>query len=224
MPNTHSIRLRRRHLAVAAAISLAPTIANAALVAVGTHNLLANSPNQKITIQVTGGEQIAGEDLFAQIGDGGPINGGTNTKPIFTNVDIITSTIFVGNNSGAQGDPNGIPPGSNAGHPLIWLDSTVTNTGTVPANGLLATLTIDTTGVNSGTFSLLLTGVANTLGSFNTTLRASSGDPIPLTVTNGRITVVTPEPASGMLGVAGMTLLLSRRKRRIHFKAASTES
>jgi hypothetical protein len=162
----------------------------AASIIVGNHTLLANTANQLVTIQVSGGEQIAGEDFFAQIGDGGAFNGGSNTKPSLTNVDIINGTIFASNNNGAYGDLQGTnPPGSNAAHPLIWVDGTTTNSGTVAANGLFATLTIDTTGLNSGTFPLILTGVANTLGHFDTTLRDANGDPIPLSVNNGSLTL-----------------------------------
>jgi hypothetical protein len=160
--------------------------AQAASVDVGNHVLLANTPNQTITIQITGGEQVAGEDFFAQIGDGGAFNGGANSKPVFTNVDIIAGTIFAGNNLGAFGDP----AVGNAAHPLIWDDGTVTSSGSVTAAGLLATLTIDTTGLNSGSFPLSLTGVADAIGpANNTALNNAGGIPIPLTVTNGLLTV-----------------------------------
>jgi hypothetical protein len=184
--------------------------ARGAIVTVGSHNLFANTPNQVFTIGITGTDQVAGEDFFAQLGDGGAFNGGTDTKPIFQNIDIVTGAIFAGNSVGAQGDPNGVPPGSNAGHPLLWVDGTVTSSGT---SGILATVTIDTTGVNSGTFPVVLTGVASSLGSFNTTLRSASGDPIPLTVNNGSIIIVTPEPATGVLFAASAVFALARRRR-----------
>jgi hypothetical protein len=38
-------------------------------VTVGSHVLLPNTANQVISISVSGGEQIAGEDFFAQVGD-----------------------------------------------------------------------------------------------------------------------------------------------------------
>jgi hypothetical protein len=193
---------------------LACSTAQAAVVTVGDHFLLANMPNQTITIPITGTEQVAGEDFFAQIGDGGTFNNGSNTRPVFSSVDIINGTIFAADNVGAQGDPGGTPPGSNAGHPLIWVDGTVTAGGTVPASGVLATLRIDTTGLNSGTFPLELTGVANSLGGFNTTLRNDNGDPIPLTVNNGSIIVVVPEPGAGvLLGLVGLAALVRRGRR-----------
>lgn len=161
----------------------------AADIVVGNHTLLPNTPNQVITIRVRGGDSIAGEDFFAQIGDGGTFVGGIDVGPIFTSVDIIGSSIFAGNHTGAYGDPSGIPPGNNSHHPLIWVDGTIAETGTVAADGLLATLTIDTSGLTSGTFPLVLTGVATALGPFSTTLRDANGDPISLTVTNGTLTI-----------------------------------
>lgn len=171
----------------AAAIGiLTCSTANAASITVGNHVLLANTPNQTITLQITGGEQVAGEDFFAQIGDGGAFNGGVNSKPVFTNIDIIGGTIFSANNLGSFGDPTV----GNAAHPLIWDDGTVTATGTVTAAGTLATLVIDTTGLSSGSFPLILTGVAGAIGpSNNTALNNVNGMPIPLTVTNGILTV-----------------------------------
>jgi hypothetical protein len=162
--------------------------ARAASVAVGNHLLMANTPNQTITIQITGGELVAGEDFFAQIGDGGASNGGVNSKPVFTNVDIIGGTIFAANNMGAFGDPTT----GNAAHPLIWDDGTVTASGSVAASGLLATLTINTTGLSSGSFPLVLTGVASSIGpNNNTTLNDTSGMAIPLTMLNGSLMVST---------------------------------
>ena len=159
--------------------------ASAANIVVGTHLLSANTANQSISIFISGGEAIAGEDFFAQIGDGGSFVGGTNAKPSFTAVNIIGGSVFAGNNNGAFGDPG---PG-NAAHPLIWVDGTTTAAGTVAANGLLATLTIDTTGLSGGTFPLLLTGVAPSLGGFNTSLSNAVGAAIPLSITNGLLKI-----------------------------------
>jgi hypothetical protein len=188
----HRSRSRRcERFAIALAL-LACSTARGASIIVGNHVLLPNTPNQIITIQVTGGEQVAGEDFFAQIGDGGAFLGGLNSKPTFENVDIIGGTIFAANNNGAFGDPNGVPIGSNSAHPLIWVDGTTTLNGSITANGRLATLAIDTTGLNSGTFELRLTDVAGALGGFGTTLRSANGDAIPLNVINGSLVVSLP--------------------------------
>jgi hypothetical protein len=175
-----------------AIVLLICSTSEAASITVGNHLLLANTPNQVITIQVTGGEQVSGEDFWAQIGDGGTYNNGSNAKPVFTNVDILGGTIFAVNNTGAFGDPTV----GNAAHSLFWDDGTVTASGSVVAAGLLATLTIDTTGLNSGSFPLSLTGVASAIGpANNTALNNASGIPISLTVTNGLLTI-SPFPAA----------------------------
>ena len=193
--------------AVIAIAFLVCATTQAASVNVGNHVLLANTPNQTITVQITGGEQVAGEDFWAQIGDGGAYNIGSNSKPSFTNVDIIGGTIFAANNTGAFGDPNV----GNAAHPLIWDDGTVTASGSVAAAGVLATLTIDTTGLNSGSFPLSLTGVASAIGpANNTVLNDASGIPISLTVTNGLLTISQFPAAdynhSGLVDAADYTI------------------
>jgi hypothetical protein len=175
--------------------------------------LLPNTPNQLVTVTVTGMSQVAGEDFFAQIGDGGTFNNGVNTRPVFSNVDILTGTIFTGNNTGATMDPGG----PESAHPLIWVDGTTTNTGTVPDGGLLATLTIDTTGISSGTFPLLLSGVGSSLtpGGFSTRLLDGSAVPVALTINNGSITISdVPEPVALPALGAIACLFLPRGRRR----------
>lgn len=183
----------------------------AATITVGNRTLLPNTADQKIQIFVTGNESIAGEDFYAQIGDGGTYNGGVNTKPVFQSVDVLTGTIFGSNNTGSGA------PANNPTHPLIWVDGTSTGSGTVQASGLLATLTVDTSGVASGTFPLLLSGVASKFGGFTTDLTAlvnSTVTPIPLTINNGSITVAAPEPTSlGALAVTGLLVLRRSRGR-----------
>ena len=61
--------LKGRVAIVAAALCLSSQPAGAAVVTVGSHVLLANTPNQSFTIPIVGVEQVAGEDFFAQIGD-----------------------------------------------------------------------------------------------------------------------------------------------------------
>jgi hypothetical protein len=118
----------------------------AASVNVGTHFLAPNTSGQQVPILVTGGEPVSGVDLFVQVGDGGAAVGGDDTGPMITNLDLVTGTIFAGNNTGAFTDPT----------PLIWGATTTTTSGSIPANGLLATLTIDTTGILTGQFDLIL--------------------------------------------------------------------
>jgi hypothetical protein len=177
----------RLPVAAAAIVLVLGAEAWAANVVVGNHVLMPNMANQVVSIYVSGGEAVAGEDFFAQVGDGGTFNGGVNTKPALANVDIITGSIFDGNNNGAFGDS-----GNGSTHPLIWVDGTTTSTGTVAADGRLAKLTLDTTGLASGTFPLLLSGVASSRGTFNSSLRNASGALVPLSITNGSLFVAVP--------------------------------
>jgi hypothetical protein len=120
--------------------------ASAAAIDAGMHTLAPNMAGQQVQIQVTGGEAVSGLDFFVQVGDGGTTVGGDDTGPKITNVDLVTGTIFGTNNSGVFTDPA----------PLIWGATTTTSSGTVAANGLLATLTVDTTGITAGQFDLIL--------------------------------------------------------------------
>jgi hypothetical protein len=192
----------------------------AALINVGDYVFAPNTGVHTLTIAVSGNEKISGEDFYAQIGDGGSFNHGTNDHPTFSNVDIITGTPFATNNVGAFGDASA---GGNAAHRLIWVDGTTTSSGTVQLQptSILATISIDTQSAPLGKFSLDLTGVANTLGSFNTKLYDSTGAPIPLTVTNGSITIV-PEPSlNAVLAIVPALFMLRRPMRRLLIPAWS---
>jgi hypothetical protein len=109
----------------------------------GTHFLLPNS-RKTIAVAVSGGEQVIGLNFVVQIGDGGSLNGGNDQKPSIVSGDIIgPGTIFSGNNVGDQPAPFG---------GLIWCDSTLIDPrrdSSVTAQGTLAYLTIDTSGMSA---------------------------------------------------------------------------
>ncbi len=106
-----------------------------------------NTPGQTIEVFVSGGNPVDAIQLNILIGDGGAITGGTNPNfDLVQDVDIITGTIFNGNNNGVSG--------ARLAQDGFAFDSTSTVAGTVAADGLIATLTIDTTGLNSGSFSI----------------------------------------------------------------------
>jgi hypothetical protein len=164
------------------------------IVDVGSHDLLPNTPDQVITINVTGVSGARGLDLYVQVGDGYPdVSGSVNDGPNITSVDVVTGTLFDSNNLGGQS-------GSGLGLQNRFRE-VLTAHDTVSGSGLLATLRIDTTGFTSGTWSLSLKDVFNG----TTTFFDASLNPIPINITDGSITVV-PEPvASGV--VAGLLLL-----------------
>jgi len=124
--------------ASAAAVDETPRIS------VGTHQLMPNTPNQTIELRVTGGQLVRGLNLNAQIGDGGPELGGT-PGPAITGVDLENGTIFDGNNDGQN---NLGLPGTPT--PQLAMYSIIAHSADVAADGLLARLTIDTSGFHVG--------------------------------------------------------------------------
>jgi hypothetical protein len=163
---------------------------------VGTHQLQPNTAGQTIQLFVSGGDAVEAINFSAQVDGGGSAGGGNDTGPTFTNLDLLTGTIFAPNNSGQFGGP---------GFPQLAIGSTITDSGSVAANGLLATLTVDTTGVSSGDYAFLLSDTLNGNTDFGN---------IHPTITNGTIHV-TPEPASmALLGLGSLVVLRIRRRRQ----------
>ena len=122
---------------------------------VDENRLLPDRTGQTVQIWVTGAEQVSGLNFCVQIGDGGPelvdyglppgIDG-----PSISAIDLQTDTIFgIENSTQIAGDSI----------PQVAFCSVFTNSGSVVASGLLATLTIDTTGFRSGAWDLVLSGV-----------------------------------------------------------------
>lgn len=90
-------------------------------------------------------------------------------------------------------------------HPGLAHVRILTDSGTVSASsGLLATLCIDTTGIDSGTYTLSL---GNTLNG-PTAFLANTGE-VPISITEGTLTVV-PEP-TGLALLATVFVPLLRR-------------
>lgn len=167
-------------------------------IVVGEHELLADTTDQLIEIMVSGGDSVQGLNLRLQVADGGthPDAGGSIDGPKISNVDLVTGTIFDGNNTG-QNDLLSLPQ--------VSVQSITTATGTVVADGMLATVLIDTTGFMEGEFDLragsTLDGPTDFAG-------------VPANITDGSIRIV-PEPASffGLLTGVGMICAALRRWR-----------
>jgi hypothetical protein len=131
----------------------------AATITVGRVALLANQPSQWVEIGVTGGELVAGIDLFLQLGDGGPQLADFGlppgkAAPKITGIDLKAGTIF----QGVSDEPTNV---SSAQLPQtgVFTLSLVGAVQAVPAQGRLARVQIDTTGFFGGTWPLRMDNV-----------------------------------------------------------------
>lgn len=166
-----------------------------ATVIVGQHELRPNAAAQTIPLRVTGGDLVQGLNLRVQIADGGthPAVGGAIHGPVIESLDLLAGTIFDGNHSGQQSILN---------LPQVWVQAVTTSTGTVVADGLLATLTVDTTGFDSGEFTLALA---------NTRDGPTDFAGVPIDIQDGTIRII-PEPAAILLLPLGVLCWLGRRR------------
>jgi hypothetical protein len=143
-------------------------------VAVGEHRLLPGQANQAIPIYVTGGIPVQGINFNVQIQDAT----GTLAGPTIQDLDILTGTIFAGNNTGAEEDPDG--SGVDDQVPQLEFRDTTTLADTVIAEGLIGTLLIDTSGFTDGSWDLVMSLTLN--GPTNFTV-------VPAVVIDGSITI-----------------------------------
>lgn len=153
-----------------------------------------------VTVTITGGptDSAEGVDLYMQIGLGGPPNGGPDVGPVFVGVpDVIgPGTIFHENNFGTFTDALGS---------RLAYASTLTDSGRVPANGILGRITVATTAADVGSWALKLTGVASSIfdpDGVDTTLADPIGNPV--TVLDGWIHVWNLHPIVWSKGEDGV--------------------
>jgi len=221
--------LRRVGLSFAILFGLATVAMATPTIVVPNVALLPNTPNQVILITVTGSpsDQVGGVNFIIDVAQGkgnGVATSGLNATqtsgPKITAVDITgAGTVFGPNNTGVQ---NLMAPQT-----LPWEKAafgTSTTAGTVTANGLLARVTIDTTGFSQITNANGGVGGVWQLRMKSMTVQDGGGATdfagVPATITNGSITLVSvPEPASVVLGLfaaagLGAVALRNRRARR----------
>jgi len=169
-----------------------------ATIDVGDFLLDPNTPGQEILIEIQGTpgvDEVQGITLNVQVADGYPDYRpgdppSTVDGPNITAVDLVgPGTVF---GSVANTGPNFI-----AQLEQIWVVGTTTASGSVTADGVLAVVTIDTTGwfAGDGPWELRLKDTLNG----DTSLPGVSSPP---TIING--TIAVPEPSTLLLGlVAG---------------------
>ena len=198
----------------------------------GNYNLLPNTPGQKIPLFITGivpndgptfpliSGSVHGMVLSVAISGGGVAFGGT-PGPIVSAIDVDSGpTIWVAPNSPAGHNP---PFEYYAGQ-LAQVNFLVPSGWVNVADGLLATLIVDTTGFNIGTYSLTLSSPMQEENTGDTVIIGYFGDDFVLPNLiyydgpAGQITIV-PEPSSVVLAAIGLIGLAAwgwRRKRAMH--------
>ena len=183
-------------LGLAVSLSLVAS-ASATTIAVGDHNLLANTPNQIVQIYAEGADQVAGFNLRAQIGADGA---DASASPKFTSMDY--SGAIWGASSAYTLMGAGPDGGGKYGDKAVILNGAGS---TVTGSGLIVTLVIDTTNFSSGTFALDL---ADTDWGQDSDFSGDSA-----TITNGTITVI-PEPGTlSLLALGGLAMIRRRRRK-----------
>ena len=106
---------------------------------IGHHIVVPNMPGQKIGIYVTGGELVNGISLSVAINGGGKAHGG-KPGPLITAIDVDKGpTIW------SETLEHNRPSVFNDGQ--LWNVNFLTTRGYVRADGLVATLTVDTDGL-----------------------------------------------------------------------------
>jgi hypothetical protein len=179
------------HLAIVA-VAASTGVALAANVA-STGSYVVPNPGEVVTVSVMIDAVIplAGANVTLVVGDGGIINGGSDTAPpapeILTS-DIVTGTIFNGSNTG--NNPLVIGP-------LLHSNTTSTASGSVVGQALLCNFTLQTH--EAGVWGIYLDPAYTQIG---------PDLPGPADLIGGTITVL-PEPATVLLLLA--TLPLFRR-------------
>ncbi|MEQ1828956.1 MAG: PEP-CTERM sorting domain-containing protein [Pirellula sp.] len=183
---------------------------HAAFMFAGNHTLVANQANQVINIFASSatGEVAPGFNLNFVIDDGGSIVGGVdNNTPKITSINLKpTAGLFAG-----------IPDiqfnalSSQKLFQVTIAPTNIANRPTISTNSLLAQVTLDTTGLTSGTWVLDLDGLPSK------GLPSSDFAGLATTVTNGSVNITAvPEPSGVLtLCLVGGCALLARFRRRL---------
>jgi hypothetical protein len=165
-----------------ALLSVSAMCSRAALtLQVGTVSVPAGSTNLvQLSVTVAGGDQFTDVVGFIQVGDGGPLMGGT-AGPLITAVSFAGSVV--------SQPAGGFSSFSTINLPAMVYDPSVSlnNSGVYAVgNGLLMTLTLDVSGVSQGLYEVKF---ARSLGPDTAFQRA--GQPVPVTIVNGSLAIGT---------------------------------
>src|SRR4029079_8918879 len=179
----------------------------APLVSIGDYSVPTGQSLQ-VSIQVSDDGSASAEDIEG-MNFAFQIASGTGKMPAVTNVNLLSGTIWSAHVSSSNVS---VPDGGT--QPQFQARSLITDDAGdfVSANGIVAVLTIDTTGAALGDYALLMTATIDP-GSDSSFLNGN-GDAVTATFTPGNLRVTgVPEPA--MPGIASLVpfLTLGRRRR-----------
>jgi len=141
---------------------------------------------------------VTGIGFNVQVADGGVPAGGRIQGPAITSVDVVTGTVFASNNNG--------PSGAGSMVPQVYERGTLTSSGSVNLpSGIskVATVVLDTTGFDSGTFTLTLNTVND-----RTHYTTLSGNLRPLLI-DGAVTIASPPRVMRIIACAPSRLALT---------------
>jgi len=200
---------RRQALALVVAMLFAlctnSSVTHGLTIDLGTYDLLADTAWQPIELRVSGGEAVEAVQFEAQV-SGADVRFGGTDGPNIQQIDIVTGTIVEQNNTGVV-----YALGSH-GLEEIVAAATTTEIGAVPADGLIATLYLDTTGFSVGDGPFTLELITLNGGTKLPPFRDEDTQYLnPVGILN-----IVPEPTAFTLAaVALLGLMTSRRKRRV---------
>lgn len=193
---------------VLASVAMLPVHAQL-FVDVGTIQLVPNLAGQNFDLFLrndgAAGQLVRGFDLAIQVANGA--SGPTLTLST-DNFTSTSGTIFPASRTSVG------PDGSNSPRLQFW--STVVSSTPYPAlstgNNKVATLTFDTTGLNSGSFPISVVGTDFGDSGF----LDQAGDPLNVTFSNGTALVAVPEiqAAHIVAGLLGALAIVHRFKGR----------
>lgn len=193
-------KLHKSLILSVAVLFMGSAVASAApVITVGNHALQPDLTDQTIDIMVHSTEPIDVLNFLLYIGDGGEVVGGTDFGPVITDIDLTVDVY----------SENALPQGFVLESPMMWITNILGEQGETmpvsPEGGILARVTIDTTGLLPGQSWLL--GVVGHPVAGDTTIDQQVPE-----APHGTLSII-PEPASAsLLGLLGLAML--RRRRR----------
>jgi len=164
-------------------LALAPASLAALTITVGTHQVPEGANIIQVPVSIAGGDPVTDMVGVVQVGDGGPLVGGSNGP-------TITAVSYAGSVWAAA--PGGFANSATVTLPAQIYDPNVSLKVAgqkVSGSGLLFTLTFDVAGFNPGRFELKLAGTRGGDTSFQ-----CSGTNVPVTINNGWLLVGTNAP------------------------------